>query len=62
MHSFFYFDNFFKVVYLVLAGLGLRCWAWAFSGCRELGLLSSCGAPASNAVAFLVAEQRTLGP
>ena len=36
-------------VYLFsLAVLGLRCCVWAFSGCSERGLLSSCGAQASR--------------
>ena len=30
---------FFKLIYLFLAALGLRCCAWAFSSCGEQGLL-----------------------
>ena len=34
---FFFLINLF--IYLFLAALGLRCCAWAFSSCREWGLL-----------------------
>ena len=43
----------FLFIYLFLAALGLRCCTWAFSSCREQGLLSGCGARAS-----LVVERR----
>ena len=33
---------------LILAVLGLRCCLWAFSSCREWGLLSGCGAAPSH--------------
>ena len=32
--------KFIYFIYLFLAVLGLRCWAWAFSTCGERGLLS----------------------
>ena len=35
----FYFFNFLKKFYLFLAALGLRCCTWAFSSCREQGLV-----------------------
>ena len=41
-------EFFFKNIYLFLVALGLRCCVWAFSRCREPGLLSSCGAQASS--------------
>ena len=41
-----HFLNF--LIYLFLAVLGLRCWAQAFSGCGERGLLSSCSVQASH--------------
>ena len=31
------------LLYLCLATLGLRCYAWVFSSCGHQGLLSSCG-------------------
>ena len=36
--------------------LGLCCCTWAFSGCGERRLLSSCGAQLPAAVASLAAE------
>ena len=38
----------FKNIYLFMAVLGLSHCAWAFSGCREHELLSSCGRQASH--------------
>ena len=43
----------FKIIYYILAALGPRCCAWAFSGCGEWGLLSSCGEWASHCSDFL---------
>ena len=34
-----YFYFFFNFMYLFLVVLGVRCCAWAFSSCREQGLL-----------------------
>ena len=47
----FYYFN-----YLSLAALGLRCCAWAFSSCRERGLLFVAVRGLLIAVALLVAE------
>ena len=41
-----------NLLLLFLAGLDLRCCAWAFSSCSEQGLLSSCGARASHCGGF----------
>ena len=41
-----------KVIYLFLATLGLHCSAWAFSRCREQGLLSRFSARASHRSGF----------
>ena len=48
---FFFFFN------LFLAGLGLRCCAWAFSSCGERGLLFVAVRRLLIAVASLVAER-----
>ena len=50
---------FFKInlfIYLFLAALGLRCCAWAFSGCGERGLLFVAVHVLLIVVASLVAE------
>ena len=41
------------VLFIYFATLGLCCYIWAFSGCNEQGLHSSCGV---QAVASLVIE------
>ena len=41
-----------KIIYLVLATLGLHCCSWDFSSCSEWGLLCSCGAQASHCGGF----------
>ena len=52
--SFFFF---YKFIYLfILAALGLRCCAWAFSGCGERGLLFVVVRGLLVAVASLVVE------
>ena len=43
-------------IYLFLAALGLRCCVWAFSSCRECGLLFVAVRGLLIAVASLVAE------
>ena len=45
-------------IYLFLAVLDLRCWAWAFSSCGERGLLFIVVHGVLIAVASLVAEHR----
>ena len=47
---------FYKFIYLVLAALGLRCWARAFSSCGERGILFVVVHGLLIAVASLVAE------
>ena len=44
-------------IYLFLAALGLLCCTWAFSSCRELGLLFVAVRGLLIAVASLVVEQ-----
>ena len=51
-----FFLNKFIFIYLFLAVLGLRCCAWAFSSCGELGLLFAAVRELLTAVASLVAE------
>ena len=51
---FCFFLNLF--IYLFLAALGLRCFAWAFSSCGERGLLFVAVRGLLIAVASLVAE------
>ena len=51
-----FFLNKFIFIYLFLAVLGLRCCAWAFSSCGELGLLFAAVRGLLTAVASLVAE------
>ena len=56
---FIFKKNFFnKFIYLVLAALGLRCCARAFSSCSERGLLFLVAHGPLIAVASLVAEHR----
>ena len=45
-----------KFMYLILAVLGLRCCAWAFSSCSEWGLLFIAVRGLLTVVASLVAE------
>ena len=45
-----------KLIYLLLAALGLLCCAWAFSSCGERGLLFVAVRGLLIAVASLVAE------
>lgn len=52
LHFFLFLFKFFKLIYLFLAAPALRCCVWAFSGCSEQGLLSSCGARASRGGGF----------
>ena len=59
-----YFCLFFKYMYsffLLLAALGLCCYRWGFSSCREQGLLSSCGAQASLCGGFSCCGAQVLG-
>ena len=49
---------FFKLINLFLAALGLCCCKWAFSSCREQGLLLIAVRGPLIAVASLVAEHR----
>ena len=51
--SLFFFN---ELIYLFWAALGLRCCAWAFSGCGERGLLFGAVRGLLIAVASLVAE------
>ena len=53
------FKNLFILLFLV--ALGLHCCMQAFSGCRELGLLSSCNAQASQGSVFPYCGTLTLG-
>ena len=48
-------------IYLFLAALGLRCCAWAFSGCGERGLLFLAVRGLLIAVASLCCGARALG-
>lgn len=48
----------FYLFILFLVTLGLCCWAWAFSGCREEGLLSNCVTWASHCGALSCCEHR----
>ena len=48
--------SFFKLVYLFLAALGLRCCAWTSSSCGEWGLLFLVVRGLLIVVASLVAE------
>ena len=41
-----------KIIYLLLAMLGLCCYVWAFSSCGERGLLYSCSAWVSHCCGF----------
>ena len=51
-----YFLSFLKKICLLFSvALGLGCCPWAFTSCREQGLLSSCGVWASQGGGF--AEQ-----
>ena len=50
-------SSLFKVNYLILAVLGLRCCMWAFSSCGQRGLLFTVVCGLLSAVASLVAEQ-----
>ena len=52
----------FLKVYLFLAVLDLCCCTWAFSSCREWGLLSSCHARASPCGGFSCYRAQALGP
>ena len=54
----FLLPYFFKEIYLFLAGLGLRCCAWAFYSCNERGLLFISVLGLLMVVASLVAEHR----
>ena len=47
---------FYKLMYLFLAALGLRCCAWAFSSCSEWGLLFVVVCRLLTTVVSLVAE------
>ena len=51
---------FFNKFILFLAVLSLRCWAQAFSGCGEQGLLC-CGARASHCGGFSCCREQALG-
>ena len=53
---FFLFLKIFCFIYLFLAALVLRCCAWAFSSCRERGLLFVAVHGLLIEVASLVAE------
>ena len=44
-------------LFLFLAALGLHCCSWAFSSCREQGLLSSCNAGTSHFDGFSCGAQ-----
>ena len=52
------FFCFFFFYFLLLATLGLRCCAWAFSSCDERGLLLTAVHGFLIAVASLVVEHR----
>ena len=56
MYYYYYFLIYLFFVYLFLAVLGLHCGAWAFSSCRERGLLFVAVRGLLMAVASLVAE------
>ena len=45
-------SHLFPFFFFFLAALGLFCFAWAFSGCGEEGLLSTHGAQASHCGGF----------
>ena len=53
---FFFFNKFIYFIYLLLAVLGLRCCARAFSSCGERGLLFVAVRGLLTAVASFVAE------
>ena len=52
---------FFNFIYLLLATLGLRCCARAFSSCGERGLLFRCGSRASHCSGFSCCGARAPG-
>ena len=54
----FFLNKFIYFIYLFLAALGLRCLVWAFSSCRERGLLFVAVRGLLVLVASLVAEHR----
>ena len=54
-----HFLNF--IIYLFLAVLGLHCCAWAFSGCGEQELLSSCSVQVSHYSGFSCCRAQALG-
>ena len=55
---FFYINVF---IYLFMAVLGLRCCTWAFSSCRELGLLFIVVRGLLIVVASLIVGSRHMG-
>ena len=48
-------------IFIYLVALGLDCCAWAFSSCREWGLLFSCGVWASHCSGFSCCRSQALG-
>lgn len=48
-------------IYLLLAALSLCCRTWAFSSCRESGLVSRCGAQASCCSGLSYCRVQALG-
>ena len=56
-----YFVGLKKMSYLLLATLALRCRVWAFSGCSEWGVLSSCSTWASSCSGFCCCRAQPLG-
>ena len=51
-----FFTKFIYLIYLLLATLGLRCCAWAFSSCGKQGLLFVAVCGLLTAVASLVVD------
>ena len=62
LNNYFFFLKFIYLIYLVLAALGLRCRAWAFSSCGEQGLLFVVVHGLLIAMPSLVAEHRLWVP
>ena len=56
-----YFVGLKKISYLLLATLALCCRVWAFSGCSERGVLSSCSTWASSCSGFCCCRAQPLG-
>ena len=61
LNCLFFFFNCFLLIDLLLAVLGLGCYTWAFSRCRERGLVSSWSVWTYHCGDFLVCGTRASG-